>query len=115
MVTNVTSLTGNGLKDWLIQRATAVFLAGYTIFLLYFFLSHSPMEMSVWHELWSCHAFQIASVITIVSVSLHAWIGIWTVTTDYIKCTILRLSLQLLVLAWLLAQLIWAVMIIWGQ
>ena len=27
MVTNITSLTGNGLKDWLIQRVTAVYLA----------------------------------------------------------------------------------------
>lgn len=30
MVNNVTSLTGNGLKDWLIQRVTAVYFAVYS-------------------------------------------------------------------------------------
>lgn len=34
MVNNVTSLTGNGLKDWLIQRVTAVYFAAYLIFYL---------------------------------------------------------------------------------
>lgn len=33
MVNNVTSLTGNGLKDWLIQRVTAVYFAAYLIFI----------------------------------------------------------------------------------
>lgn len=37
MVTNVTSLTGNGLKDWLIQRVTAVYFAVYTIFIIGFY------------------------------------------------------------------------------
>lgn len=30
MVANVTSLTGNGLKDWLVQRVTAVYFAAYS-------------------------------------------------------------------------------------
>ena len=37
MVTNVTSLTGNGLKDWLIQRVTAVYFAIYVLYLLAYF------------------------------------------------------------------------------
>lgn len=115
MVTNVTSLTGNGLKDWLIQRATAVFLATYAIFFFGFFIAHPSLEFSQLQGLFHSTWFQVASVIAILSIVLHAWIGIWTVTTDYINCTIIRLTVQLLVVLYLLGQFIWALMIIWGQ
>lgn len=115
MVTNVTSLTGNGLKDWLIQRVTAVYFAAYCILLFAFFVTHPNLNFAEWHFLFSNHAFQILSGIALLALSLHAWIGIWTVTTDYMKCTALRLSVQLLVLLWLLVQFIWGLMIVWGQ
>lgn len=115
MVTNVTSLTGNGLKDWLIQRVTAVYFAVYTAFLFGFFVMHPQLDYQQWHTLFTHPAVQIATLISLVALSLHAWIGIWTVTTDYIKCTVLRLSVQLFVVLWLLIQFIWGVMIVWGQ
>lgn len=115
MVNNVTSLTGNGLKDWLIQRATAVYFAVYIIFLFAFLLSHPALSFEQWHALFSNHVFQIATAIGLLALSLHAWIGIWTVTTDYIKCTAIRLSVQLMVVLWLFSQFIWGLMIVWGQ
>lgn len=115
MVTNVTSLTGNGLKDWLIQRATAVFFAAYVFFLLGFFVMHPGLNYEQWHTLFANPLVQIASVIALLALTLHAWIGIWTVTTDYMKCTALRLSVQLVVFLWLLSQLIWGFMILWGR
>ncbi len=115
MVTNVTSLTGNGLKDWLIQRFTAVFFAVYSLFLLGFLLTHPHLLYSDWSALFHTVLFQVASVIALLTLSLHAWIGIWTVTTDYIKCTAIRLSVQLLVALLLLGQFIWGLMIVWGQ
>ena len=115
MVTNVTSLTGNGLKDWLIQRVTAVYFAAYCIFLFVFLLMHPNLNFSQWHELLTNPLFRIATIVSLLALSLHAWIGIWTVTTDYMKCTALRLSVQMLVVLWLLSQFIWGLMIAWGQ
>lgn len=115
MVTNVTSLTGNGLKDWLIQRVTAVYFMIYSLFLLSYLWTHSLLTYEQWHALFHCRGFQIASIVALFALSLHAWIGVWTVTTDYMKCTILRLSVQMLVVTWLLGQLIWGLMIVWGQ
>lgn len=115
MVTNVTSLTGNGLKDWLIQRVTAVFFAFYLIYLMLFLVMHSGLDFATWQMLWSCKMFQISTVIAVLALTLHAWIGIWTVTTDYLKCTVLRLSVQMLVAFGLLAQFLWCIMIVWGQ
>lgn len=114
MVANVTSLTGNGLKDWLIQRVTAVYFAVYSLFLLIYLGMHPQLGYEHWHTLFHCVWFQILSMLALVSLSLHAWVGIWTVTTDYMKCTLLRLSVQLLVALWLSCQFIWGLMIVWG-
>ena len=115
MVTNVTSLTGNGLKDWLIQRVTAIVFAMYSLFLLGFLLSHPQLQFSQWHALFHNPWFQVASVLAMVVLTLHTWIGIWTVTTDYIKCTAIRLTIQMTVVLLLLGQFIWALMIVWGR
>lgn len=114
MVTNVTSLTGNGLKDWLIQRVTAVVLAVFSIYLFSYLLINPALTYNQWHELFANPLIKIASAVMLVSLSFHAWIGIWTVTTDYIKCTVIRISVQMIVVLWLLSQFIWGLMIFWG-
>ena len=106
MVTNVTSLTGNGLKDWLIQRVSAVVL-GYC-------LMHPHMTYEQWSQLFHCQMFIVLNVITMFSLILHAWIGLWTVTTDYLKPTCIRLPIQMLIAALLLGLFIWFLMILWG-
>lgn len=115
MVSNVTSLTGNGLKDWLIQRVTALYFMFYTVFLLGFLLMHPHLQYIEWHDLFHNRCFQVASIIALVTLSLHTWVGVWTVTTDYIKCTVIRLSIQMFVVLWLSGQFIWSVMMVWGQ
>lgn len=115
MVTNVTSLTGNGLKDWLIQRVTAVYFALYVLFVIGYLLTHMPLQYTQWHTLFQSSCMKIATVLALLMLLLHAWIGIWTVTTDYIKKTAIRLPLQMLVAVFLIAQFVWGLMIVWGQ
>jgi succinate dehydrogenase / fumarate reductase membrane anchor subunit len=115
MVTNVTSLTGNGLKDWLIQRFTAVYFMVYCIYMLAYLLFTPPMNYMQWYTLFHNGWFQVAGLIALLALSLHSWVGIWTVTTDYIKCTAIRLTVQYLVILWLLGQFIWGLMIVWGR
>lgn len=115
MVANVTSLTGNGLKDWLIQRFSALYLAFYVIFLTIFFVRHTPMTFADWHLFFSCMAVKVATLIAFFMILLHAWIGLWTVATDYMKCAYVRLSFLMILAIWLTAQFIWGILIIWGQ
>ena len=114
MVSNVTSLTGNGLKDWLIQRLTAVYFAAYLLFILGYFLLHPDMTYPQWSHLFTNLWFEIATTIALLTFSLHAWIGLWTVSTDYMKCTVIRVTFQSLLMVWLLGQFIWGLTIIWG-
>ena len=114
MVTNVTSLTGNGLKDWLIQRVTAVYLAVYTLFLIGFILNHPQLSYEQWVGLFNSPIMKLASILSLLAILFHAWIGLWTVTTDYIKPTGLRIIIQMAILGILLLLFIWGIMILWG-
>ncbi|MDP3558890.1 MAG: succinate dehydrogenase, hydrophobic membrane anchor protein [Legionellaceae bacterium] len=115
MVTNITSLTGNGLKDWLIQRVTAVYLLVYTVAILCFLKGHAPLDFVVWQNYFHCIWVKVATIIALSAVLLHAWIGLWTVTTDYMHGLCTRISVQVLVLIFLLAQCVWGFLIVWGQ
>jgi len=114
MVTNVTSLTGNGLRDWLVQRITAIYIGVYVLFLLGYLIISPSINFTQWHHLFSCLWMQVASIIAIFSILLHAWVGIWTVTTDYIKATKLRIIIQSLVLLYLSSLFVWGIHIFWG-
>jgi succinate dehydrogenase / fumarate reductase membrane anchor subunit len=96
MVTNVTSLTGNGLKDWLIQRVSAIILGLYLVLMFGFFITHQHVTYEQWNTWVHCKIFIVFNVLMMVSLVLHAWIGLWTVTTDYLKSTLIRLPIQML-------------------
>lgn len=115
MLFNVTSLTGNGLKDWLIQRVSAVYLFVYLLFISGFLLLNAPIDFYKWHDLFYLVSMQVATIIALFFLLLHAWIGLWTVTTDYVKCTSIRLPLQMLIAIFLGSQFLWGIMIVWGQ
>ena len=115
MLGNITSLSANGLKDWLIQRVSAVYLLVYTIILLGFCCMHPQLSYSQWHGLFHLIWFQIASMLALFMLLLHAWIGIWTISTDYIKPLALRLPLQIIIAIFLLGQFMWGLMIVWGR
>lgn len=113
MVSSVTSLTRSGLRDWLIQRVSAVVVGLYVIFLLSYVCVHHPMTYSIWMKLFQCKLMQLASLMTLLALLLHAWVGVWTVTTDYLKPYGLRLFAQVLVILFLFACFMWGVDVIW--
>lgn len=113
-LTNVTSLSGNGLRDWLIQRATSVILAAYIIFLLGFILSHTPLDYVTWQGLFTHFSMRLFSSLFLLSLFWHAWIGLWTIVTDYIKSVSLRLIIQLVIIIILFLYFIWCLVIFWG-
>ena len=114
MVGNVTSLTNNGLRDWLIQRVSAVILTLYSLFLVGYILFHPGINYHRWLDLFQCTWMKIASLLALLSLLLHAWVGLWTILTDYIKCIYLQLSLYTLVLIALFSFAVWSVQILWG-
>jgi succinate dehydrogenase / fumarate reductase membrane anchor subunit len=113
-IKNITSTTGSGMRDWLIQRVTAVLLTAYTLFLVGYLALHTPLQYASWQHLFQCTAVRIFTFLTLLGVVYHTWIGMWTVFTDYLKCPCLRVTLQVLTVLALLGCLVWGVIIVWG-
>jgi len=114
MVKSVTSLGHSGLHDWMIQRLTAIILAAYVIYLAVFLFSTPHLEFSVWHALFAQTWFKIFSFLAIASLCFHAWVGLWIITTDYLKSVGLRLVSQLIVIVSCFAILLWGAHILWS-
>lgn len=108
-------MSKTGLKDWIIQRLTAMYLGLYIILMAICLLAHSPLHYINWLSLFSNTAFQVVTLLALVALCWHAWIGIWTVITDYIHAPVVRMIVQTLVFLVLLAYLFWgAILILWG-
>jgi succinate dehydrogenase / fumarate reductase, membrane anchor subunit len=113
-LSNVTSLTGNGLRDWLIQRVTSLVMLIYIVFLVGFFIFHAAVDYSSWQGLFSHRGMRLLSTLFLLSLLWHAWIGMWTIVTDYIKPFALRLLLELVIIIGLVLCFLWGLAIFWG-
>lgn len=104
-----------GLRDWLMQRITAVAIALYLVLLLGILLFTPNMDLAAWQALFSSQAFKLASFVAMISVFLHAWVGMRDIIMDYIRSTAVRLTLEVIVIGALLAYTGWAIQILWAQ
>jgi succinate dehydrogenase / fumarate reductase membrane anchor subunit len=109
----VNSLTSNGIKAWFLQRITSIILITYIIFILYN-CDISNLSFDNWSGLFGNYYTKIFSLVTVASILLHAWIGLWTVTTDYLKSIYLRILTQILIFLLLFFYLAWSIKILWS-
>ncbi len=103
-----------GLREWIIQRVSALYMAAYIIFLFIYLLVHPHLDYQDWSSFFRCPWVQVLSLIFVVGMVWHAWIGIWTVITDYIKIPCIRMIVQLAVIFALFVYLFWSIAIIWA-
>lgn len=111
-IKSATGLTGSGVRDWVLQRISAVVLAVYSLVIVGFFLFNDVTYES-WRAFMMCLPMKLFSLVAILSLVFHAWVGMWTVFTDYVKSSGLRLLLQSTVIVTILLYLFWGVMIFW--
>ena len=102
-----------GLKDWVIQRATAIIMAIYTVILLVVVLAVAPDSHASWRGIFANGFMKFASFLFFVSLFYHVWIGIRDIWMDYIKPDGLRLLLMIATAAALVGYTGWAVQILW--
>lgn len=114
MVKSVTSLGRSGLHDWMIQRVSAVVLAVYVIYISIFVFSTTNLQFSVWQGLFAQTGFKIFSFIAITSLCFHAWVGLWVISTDYMKSVAVRMVFQVAVIISCFAFLLWGAHILWS-
>ena len=104
----------SGVHDFILLRATAVVLAAYALFMAYFFISTPQITYDVWSALFAHKGMKIFTLLTVIAVMIHAWIGIWQVLTDYVKSSALRGVLQFIFTVTVLGYMVAGFMIVWG-
>ena len=106
--------SSRGFRDWLIQRVSAILIGSYAVVVLgYLLLSPNPSFVN-WLHFYDQSWMRIYTVVALISVLWHAWIGLWTVFTDYIKFKGLRLFLEVMLILLLITYLIWCLDILWA-
>jgi len=110
---SVTNIGRNGIHDWIIQRVTAYVLAAYTLFLIGFFVT-TEVDYQAWSSLFGQSWFKIFSLLALLSIAGHAWVGMWTVSTDYIKSALPRFLLQAACVLVMFVYVVWGIQILWG-
>lgn len=120
MVTAVTSMGRSGLYDWLMQRASAVVLLAYFLY-LGGVLVFCDVNYLSWSELFAQTWMRIFSLLALISLGVHAWVGLWAVFTDYLTermlgtaGNVLRLVAQAVSAIIMFTYVVWGIQILWG-
>jgi succinate dehydrogenase / fumarate reductase membrane anchor subunit len=114
MVSRVVVGAHYGLRDWLIQRISAVVMAVYGIALLAYLMMQPYVNYDVWTDLFSGLAMRSFTLLFLLSLFYHAWVGVRDIVMDYVKPTSVRLLIHVLVILTLVMYTIWVVQILWG-
>ena len=102
-----------GLKDWIIQRATAIIMALYTVIFFAVMVVVAPDSFAAWRGIFANGLMKFATFLFFVSLFYHAWIGVRDIWMDYIKPDGLRLLLMIATAAALVGYSGWAAQILW--
>jgi succinate dehydrogenase / fumarate reductase membrane anchor subunit len=115
MVNRVVVGAHYGLRDWLIQRITAVVMALYSVTMAGYLLLQNDLDYDVWTGLFSSQTVRTFTLLFMLGLFYHAWIGIRDIVMDYVKSAAVRLVIYVLVILALLLYSIWSVQILWGM
>lgn len=104
-----------GLGAWLLQRLTAIVMVAYTLFMGAALLAAAPATHAEWKALLSDGLVRVTTLLFVLALLYHAWVGVRDVLMDYVKPIGARLALQSLVGFVLVAYVVWAATILWGR
>lgn len=101
-----------GLGEWLLQRLSALYLAGFLLWFLACVTLAPPADYPAWKAWFAGGGVRLAFAAFFLSVLLHAWVGMRSVFLDYLKPLGVRFTAQMLTAAALLAMAFWAIQIL---
>jgi succinate dehydrogenase / fumarate reductase, membrane anchor subunit len=102
-----------GMRDWLSQRVTATLMALFTAVLLAQLLWPGPLGYDRWAGIFSAQWMKLFTLVIVIAMAWHAWVGVRDIWMDYVKPMGIRLSLQVASIVWLLGCTGWAVQVLW--
>lgn len=120
-MTSIANLARSGLADFVLQRATAVVLGLYALCVVGFFVVSAPLDQAGLAAFFGTLPMRSFTTLALMALAAHAWIGMWTVGTDYIRQHyfgrrhVLYLALyQLVCVGLIFVYLVWPLSVVWG-
>jgi succinate dehydrogenase / fumarate reductase membrane anchor subunit len=105
--------TVTGLRAWLIQRVSAVYMLIFIVFLLVHFIVDPPHSYPAWRDWLASSGVSIATAIFFAALLAHGWVGVRDVILDYVHQIATRVFLLALLGFGLTATGIWVARILW--
>ena len=69
---------------WYTQRYTSIVILSYLIYILNFIFTNQDINFFSWSDFFLSFQVRFLSSIVFLVIVLHAFIGLWTVGTDYL-------------------------------
>jgi len=106
------SRRASGLRAWVLQRITAVYLALFLVLVAFRWLPQPPGTHEEWRSWLADPWINVAVLVFFASLLLHAWIGIRDVVIDYVHPFGARLVLLTLTGVGLVGCGLWALQVL---
>ena len=106
------SFQAQGMRAWLLQRLTAIYIAVYSLSLTIWIVTNFPVNYSSWYSVFSHPIMLIATVIFYLSLFIHAWVGMRDILVDYAKPSSVRFILLTALALFLTVMTTWLLLII---
>jgi succinate dehydrogenase / fumarate reductase membrane anchor subunit len=103
-----------GQRDWLAQRFTAVVLVVYTFVMLGWLFALPELNYGTWAGIFATGWMKVFTLVAVLALIWHAWVGVRDIYMDYVKPVALRLALQVLTIVVLLGYAGWALLTLWS-
>ena len=103
----------SGLRAWLVQRASALVMLGFLVFVLCHFLIDPPTSYQAWHDWVLAPGVSIAASLFGLALLVHAWVGLRDVILDYVDPVAMRMTVLALLGLALTALGAWLIRILW--
>ena len=102
-----------GLRGWLVQRLSAVYMLFFIVFFLVHFIVDPPHFFPAWRDWLMSFGVSIAVAMFFVSLIAHMWVGVQDVLMDYVHPSALRVCLLVLLVLSLAAMGGWVMRTLW--
>lgn len=102
------SRKASGLKAWALQRISAIYIGLFVCYLLFVMLFAAPDGFAAWRAWFAHPVMGLATLVLVVMLLMHAWVGIRDVFIDYVKPIAVRATLLTLLGLALLVYGLWA-------
>jgi succinate dehydrogenase / fumarate reductase membrane anchor subunit len=101
-----------GLRAWLMQRLSAVYMVVYLIFFLLRLIFKAPQDYAQWRDFITAPIMAAPTALLFLLLLIHAWVGMRDVVMDYVHDFKFRATVLIVIAAGLLAMGSWVLLVL---